>query len=587
MAQIDTLTSAKDIIDKYAGMTDLSASAQGQLQWAIQQVNDQFGTNISLADAVNGSYTDQNGAVQDLKQSIDQLVASKEAEIKETAIESDLTEAYKDQNEAAKTLAQAKDDYKNKEDSLIKTEMQYDGLTYDQAKANVDNALAHDSVTDSLDKAQTAYDGATKDVQTYTGELGETAAAADDSADAYTKWASTLSAADQAVLEQHGTSFSSLSDDLRDLGANTDDLSNLSSDDMAKLADDYDGTKASIVGDLESMGVKMSDTAEQTSKDVAYMSSAIQSLSDNGSIDLSKVGMTADDFAAKLQDAGVSADELKSVGSDAFSMLYQSANGDVTKIKAGLDLLNATKIDAKNFTVSDDGTITDEGGKVWNLDQQTIDGKHFTVNDDGTISIENTNVDHLDANQVAQKNFVITDNGTAQESEAEVKAVDRLKIADKNFSVNVSDHASYVINNIRQLVDSLQNKEISITTYRREVYTTMHDTANAAGGIRTHADGGIRYHASGGSIVTKATPLDIVGEAGAEAIVPLTNRKYVTPFASTVAEEMLDTLKSYTASQPSGDTYQLYINGNTINDVAKIDSRTRDAISTLIRLASQ
>lgn len=53
---------------------------------------------------------------------------------------------------------------------------------------------------------------------------------------------------------------------------------------------------------------------------------------------------------------------------------------------------------------------------------------------------------------------------------------------------------------------------------------------NAAGGIRYHADG---------MIVNKPTWIggrDIAGESGAEAIIPLTNRRYVAPFAETVAD---------------------------------------------------
>ena len=66
----------------------------------------------------------------------------------------------------------------------------------------------------------------------------------------------------------------------------------------------------------------------------------------------------------------------------------------------------------------------------------------------------------------------------------------------------------------------------------------------ATGGIRLHADGGIipRYHANGGHIVHKAVPLDIVGEDGAEAIVPLTNRKYSQPFIDLLAEGINDKL---------------------------------------------
>ena len=87
---------------------------------------------------------------------------------------------------------------------------------------------------------------------------------------------------------------------------------------------------------------------------------------------------------------------------------------------------------------------------------------------------------------------------------------------------------------------------------------------HAAGGIRTHADGGIvsyakRYHAHGNIVNNPGAgvPLDIVGEAGAEAIVPLTNRKYSKPFARTIAEQM----GSVGVKLNGGDTYILNING--------------------------
>ena len=539
---VSQLQSAKDVIDEYANKTDLSTQAQGELQAAIQIVNAQCGTQYSVVDAANGKIEDQTGAVQDDTDAIDQLIAKQQEQIRVQALTSELTDLYSQQETDIKAVTEAQQAYNDAQEKYneLSDEHFANPNDYTTTAKWHDAKDAVDAASSSLNDAKSAADANSSSIGNLNTELGNVSATADGTASDLQEFASsTLGEYMTQGVETAGGSLDNFMADLASTGVSTEQLKTLSSDQLAQLGLSYDGTTGSIITALGGMIDGFDTTAAQTNVDVSNMSASIQSLSDNGSIDLSKVGMTADDFAAKLQDAGVSADELKSVGSDAFSMLYQSANGDVTKIKAGLDLLNATKIDAKNFTVSDDGTITDESGKVWDLDQQTIDGKHFTVNDDGTISIENTNVDHLDANQVAQKNFVITDNGTAQESAAEVKAVDRLRIADKNFSVNVSDHASYVINNIRQLVDSLQNKEISITTYRREVYTTMHDTANAAGGIRTHADGGIRYHASG-YIATKAQflPRDVVGEDGAEAIVPLTNRHYVRPFARAVAEEM-------------------------------------------------
>ncbi len=69
----------------------------------------------------------------------------------------------------------------------------------------------------------------------------------------------------------------------------------------------------------------------------------------------------------------------------------------------------------------------------------------------------------------------------------------------------------------------------------------VNSVGNAEGGIRPHADGGVRLHA-GGAIATRAVPLDIVGEAGAEAIVPLTNRRYSQPFADIIGDAVIDRL---------------------------------------------
>lgn len=77
-----------------------------------------------------------------------------------------------------------------------------------------------------------------------------------------------------------------------------------------------------------------------------------------------------------------------------------------------------------------------------------------------------------------------------------------------------------------------------------------------------HASGGIALHASGG-IATRATDITrhIAGEAGAEAIVPLTNRHYVTPFAQVVAQETVAAMRGGMSAQPVGNTYVLNING--------------------------
>lgn len=88
----------------------------------------------------------------------------------------------------------------------------------------------------------------------------------------------------------------------------------------------------------------------------------------------------------------------------------------------------------------------------------------------------------------------------------------------------IADNIWSIVNGIKNLTDKTVNVRTNTTVTRSEV---------ATGGIRYHADGFIANRYGAG------VPLDIVGEDGAEAIIPLTNKRYVRPFADTVAEQML------------------------------------------------
>ena len=106
--------------------------------------------------------------------------------------------------------------------------------------------------------------------------------------------------------------------------------------------------------------------------------------------------------------------------------------------------------------------------------------------------------------------------------------------------------------------------------------TVAVDGPRAAGALRYHADGVILNRPTwiGGR--------DIAGEAGAEAIIPLTNRKYVQPFADTVADGMMSKL-----GQMTGTTNNYVINGLTVapdSALAKAMDATFDEAKRLNRM---
>lgn len=241
-----------------------------------------------------------------------------------------------------------------------------------------------------------------------------------------------------------------------------------------------------------------------------------------------------DQFAASLADSGIGIDQLASVGSEAFARLYQSANGDLEKlsksinsIKDGMDLLGkSNKLNMGDVTINDDATLNVKN-HLLDLQNQKIDGKSFTITDNGTIDA----VDQKTRDLLAELGILGATVATP--------------------TVNVNDNASGTISSILsslRLADGFRAVS-SIITQHISKYSS--EGQQASGGINntllrqipTHADGGMT------GIVTRATLTNQgwVGEDGAEAllrmgrqtaVVPLTNTRYVRPFARAVASEM-------------------------------------------------
>ena len=217
-------------------------------------------------------------------------------------------------------------------------------------------------------------------------------------------------------------------------------------------------------------------TAAQTTDDFRNVLSWTEDGLSEFDLMAENLGVNVDDLAAEMSAAGLQTGKLASLGTDNFSKLYRSANGDIGKIVAALKT----------------------------LDDQDIDPKDVEV----------------------------TDNGTIQYTKNGVKQVIDLRVPNKSFSVNVDDNATWKLEQILSLANRLSNKVISVFT----------GGGNAAGGIsqspiRKFAQGAI---VSGIADRPTLTNVGLVGEAGAEAIIPLTNAHYVGPFAGAVADSVAE-----------------------------------------------
>lgn len=514
--ELAQLNAAQGVIGQYAGQTDLSAEAQGRLEWAISKVNEQFGLTVTAADVAANSYEDAQGNVVDLKQSIDQLIESKKQEIKTAALTDSLTEAYQAQADAAKTLAQVQAESYGKAEQEAQRLMQA-GMSYGDAMA-----AAQAGVNNELDDARQAYESATESVSQLEGQLGDMSASASDAASSLDKWGSSVSPLFEALLQQSTGSQNALAmlkDDLDGLGVDAEEMSRVSEGSLEDLARAYDGTAASIVGKLENLGISMDETAASAAKASADVVEALREMDGDAADALAGAGVDVDDFARKLSEAGVSTDQLRQVGTDNLTQLAQSCGQNVDAMVYFIQHYNDTPILDKDGNVQvDQASLVDAQGNVWTWNGTSL------VDKDGRAAVDDLSL--LDA-----QGNVWTWNGT------ELVSKDGHAHVDSNAAAAARDNADFNNNPVQD-----QSATVTITQVFKQIgqaVTSFFTGGRASGGVRLHADG---FIAAGPTMVG---PHDLIGEAGAEAytnvagndyIVPLTNRKYSQPFIDLLAE---------------------------------------------------
>lgn len=235
-----------------------------------------------------------------------------------------------------------------------------------------------------------------------------------------------------------------------------------------------------------------------------------------------------EDFVASL--TGTSGEAAASVDS-AMDDVGASTAGAAAQIAE----YNATELESKSASADISGNAQDGKAKA---------------------DIENTN---KSVKSMSGKNVKATVSGNAQDGKAKTSVENTSKavknLSGKSISVSASGNiisgvAESAIKGVKSLISNLHDKSITLTTHKKEV-----KDGGAWGGIKP------RYHATGGVRVAdrwgEGVPLDVVGERGPEAIVPLTSR-YGKDFARMMGAEAGKYLSGYMGG---GNSYNLYYSG--------------------------
>ena len=486
-----SVSSQSGVLDAYVStiaelgnQSQLTSYEHEKLENAVSEYNKITGDSIGLVDEQSGMLRDQSGAIIENTD----LIKENAAEWKRNAEQ----KAY--QEVAAKYL-----------EKQVEAQGKYEEAVYRVTEAR---RLQHEAeerykasgYTDD-EAADAAYRYATE-ASNAENELNKLAAASESAAekarifsDAASLMENTGVSEALAASEQSVTSFATA---LADTGITVQEFSALNDEQMAALAQAYDGSSASIRSALDGMGVKLSQTGSSAKLSCAEITASLGKISPEASIAATKSGVSMDLLASKLNMAGATSENMEVVSSAAFAGMLESCGGDVDRLVAKIMGYNDTKLQDKS----------------------------------AKADVNTTSLDYA------------------------IGAVDRWNSK------------------------SLGDKWASMTVQQK--YTSLH-VPRAAGGIRTHTDGGIRYHARGSIVNAPGTgyPLDMVGEAGAEAIVPLTNKRYAMPFVRMIADETVKRAVR-SASEQQGAVQNIDSRSYTVNiDGARIESSSPRALEAI------
>lgn len=550
-SQIGKLNGAMSTIQQYAGQTDLTTQQQGKLEAALKVVNDELGTTISSSDVATGSWTDQSGAVKNLTSDLEALVAQKQKQIKLDALQSQASTAWDNYSSACDTAAKAQSDYNSACESYISWATESQHMTREEAQSHIDNGTAVAKERKALEQANASMASAEGAYNSITDAIGDTTRSTSESADAFDKWGNGLSQYSNSLLNvATGSSngLGMLKEDLRELGVSTEDLSKLTDEKVAGLASVYDGTTSSIIGKLREYGIGVGDAEKSTEEAVSGIKAAFEQ-TDGMSDKLGELGFDMDEFAEKCGQAGLDTEDFAGMSAEAFSQLAEACGGDMDKMIAQIASYNSTPLVDKDGNVNvNDNALVDANGHIMTYNGIGLYDKTAGAYVDSAQVVDSTgNVWEWDGAALVSKEADATITGNAVTGDAKGNAdqtnAAMKRLADKTVEAQVNGNASdgTAASNIWNTVNAIGNlfgKTVDVVTNK---ITNLFENKNAKGGIRPHAAGGFvpRYHANG-AIATKAVPLDIVGEDGAEAIVPLTNRRYSLPFAKLIAEQVVE-----------------------------------------------
>ena len=567
-ATVGELEHYQDIIDGAVGKGKDFHGNLGELQWAIDKLNEKTGASWTLQEILTGKYEDEDGAIRNTKEALDQLIASKEREARISGVETALSENYAAQqkNEVARRTAASayqdwidlKLDVKNENGLfpemsnseyikyLQETDEHTQELLMDNRKLREEGRLLkeqEDELSNTLGGLVEVTSHAT------TMNYGER--------ESIMQTSDTMKEALQSFLGfTDGTidaGIKGIAQSLKDAGVSTEQFADIGAKKFAELAEESGGDIQKFVELLaEASGQGPIDVDVQANIDEAQaMIDQFKSDTDSteAEIDVGADASSAADSVEKTKD------EVDNTTATIKTEVDNSGTEEAgAKVDDFVEKTNSTEATvAVKADTSDAEKAVDDFVEKTNSTEATVTVKADASQTEGTETTNTvtTSVNVKGADQISKlgkqinslpkstpvKVTVSTEKKKVTDVNAALKAVAKTWNAKLNVTVSGTGAVNAILQTLRDADGRRYNTyyDIHQTTHKK----TVGD--NARGGyvpgmtsIPKHADGFIATRAT-------LTQYGWIGEDGAEAysggsLVPLTNRKYSQPYIDDISD---------------------------------------------------
>lgn len=543
-ATVGELERYQEVIDGAVGKGRDFNGNLGELQWAIDKLNEKTGESWTLQEVLTGKFEDEEGAIKNTKDAIDKLIASKEREARITGVETALSENYAAQqkNEIARRAGASayqdaidmklkvkhdNDLFPDMSDSdyikyLQETDEHIQGLVLDNRQLREESRL----LKEQEDELSSTLSGIVQEGSYATSmNYGER--------ESIMQLSDTMKEALQTYLGfTDGTidaGIKGIAQSLQDAGVSTEQFAEIGAAKFSELAEKSGGDVQRFVELLaEVAGEHDIDVDVQANVDDAQK--MIDDLDQQVSDTDAEINVGADTTNASNEIAGVGnqIDEVK-----------QKAEGETVKPDVDADTSKGEE-------------AVDEFVEETNSKEASVTVKADTSQTEGTETTNTvtTNVNVKGADQISKLGKQIDSLPKSTPVKITV-STEKKKVTDINAALtkvaktwnaklNVTVSGSGAVNTILQTLRDADGKRYN--TYY-DIHRTTHEKTvkNARGGyvpgmtsIPRHADGFIATQPT-------LTQFGWIGEDGAEAysggsLVPLTNRKYSQPYIDDISD---------------------------------------------------